>query len=164
MNARYVAIGSLASHVHVVEPCLVFWLLRMPFEIASVPAGTEIAIVNEALSRGWSLAGNHVAATCGSPIAMAPSSVWMNPESPKSSRVNGTPSYVATTVNVAPLVIPCFGVTVSSLSTRFVAAVVPFTVTLCRSSPMKSRLKADRFWVAFAVIVATPVSWSVAGS
>ena len=29
---------------------------------------------------------------------------------------------------------------------------------------MKSRLKADRFWVAFAWIVATPVSLSVAGS
>ena len=43
-------------------------------------------------------------------------------------------------------------------------AAAPSTLTERRSSPTKSRLKADRFWVAVAVIVATPVSWSVAGS
>ena len=41
---------------------------------------------------------------------------------------------------------------------------MPFTVTDRSRSPRKSKLNADRFCVALAVIVAMPVSLSVAGS
>ena len=122
--ARYGAIGSTASQFHVVHPPLVCSLVRTPLAIASRPAGTAMWYVNEALSRGWSLAGNQVAATCGSPWTIAPSSVGRNPRKPKPSWKigSGTPSYRATTVKVEPFVSPLFGLTVSSWPLRFVFA------------------------------------------
>ena len=80
--ARYDAIGSFASQVHVVQPLR----LLVPCEVAvgdrpASPAGTVISNVYAALSVGWSLTGNQVAATCGSPTTSAPSSVWMKPDS-----------------------------------------------------------------------------------
>src|SRR4051812_25553213 len=59
--------------------------------------------VNDALSRGWSFAGNHDDATWGSPTTIAPSPVWMTPEPPKSDSVGGTPSYRATIGEVRAL-------------------------------------------------------------
>ena len=52
MNARYVAIGSFASHVQVVHLPLVCSLFRTPLLMPSRPAGTVTAMVNDALSRG----------------------------------------------------------------------------------------------------------------
>ena len=63
--ARYGAIGSRAFHVHVVEPRRSRRRSSTPLDTASSPDGAVISIVNEALSIGWSLAGNHVAATSG---------------------------------------------------------------------------------------------------
>ena len=61
--------------------------------MASVPLGTAIDSSNVAASRGWSLEGNQVAATSGWPATIAPSSVCMKPEVPRSSwMVSGTPS------------------------------------------------------------------------
>src|SRR3954452_490165 len=106
--ARYVAIGSVASQFQVVRPAEVLLPRSFPFAIAWSPAGAVMWKVNDALSRGWSLAGNQLEAPWGSPATIAPSSVWMNPEAPKSSSVAGMPSYAATTVNVDPFVIPLF--------------------------------------------------------
>jgi len=67
-------------------------------EIASSPAGTVTTNVKLALSVGWSLSGNQLAATSGSPATTAPSSVCMNPASMLKSGpmticwVLGTPS------------------------------------------------------------------------
>lgn len=41
----------------------------------------------------------------------------------------------------------------SSSPSRTAAAVVPFTVTVCRALPAKSRSKRERAWVAVALIV-----------
>jgi hypothetical protein len=59
---------------------------------------------------------------------------------------------------------PCEGVTSSSASFCSARASAPSTFTLFVVSPVKSRLNRDRLLVAFAVIVATPSSTSVAGS
>ena len=53
--------------------------------MASSPSGTVAETLTEAASRGWSLEGNQVAATSGWPATIAPSSVWMKPEVPRSS-------------------------------------------------------------------------------
>ena len=85
--------GSVASHDQVVQPSSVSWSWSTPLEMASRPSGTVALTLTEAASRGWSLAGNHVAAPCGWPATIAPSSVGMEPERPKaSSIVCGTPS------------------------------------------------------------------------
>ena len=87
------AIGSSASQAQVVQPSSVSWPSRTPFEIASRPSGTVAVTATEAASRGWSFAGNQVAAPCGWPATIAPSSVCMKPDDPKaSSMVSGTPS------------------------------------------------------------------------
>jgi hypothetical protein len=52
----------------------------------------------------------------------------------------------------------------SSWSVRDQLAARPFTLIERTVSPTKSRLNRDRFWVAVAEIVATPVSRSVGGS
>ena len=50
-----------------VSPVLVRSDSSTPFEMASRPSGTVMAIVYDALSIGWSLTGNQVSATCGWP-------------------------------------------------------------------------------------------------
>lgn len=91
--ARYDAIGSTACQVQVLQPPAVRRPRGRPLATASNPSGTVIRNVYEALSLGWSLTGNHVAATAGSPATRAQSSVWMNPEMPSwSTIVSGTPS------------------------------------------------------------------------
>jgi hypothetical protein len=63
-------------------------------DTASRPLGTVTAMVKEALSIGWSLAGNQVAATSGWPMITTPSSVWKTPASPRlgSTMTCGIPS------------------------------------------------------------------------
>src|SRR5690349_24489458 len=85
-----------------------------PFEIASWPAGTVIAMSYVALSRGWSLLGNHHAADSGSPMARAPVRVVTQGVKPPTRRVEGVPSYVTVTVIELPLATACFGRTTSS--------------------------------------------------
>ena len=82
---RYDAIGSLATHDHVVQPLRVRWPASTPLATASSPAGTVMSNRYEAASLGWSLTGYHVAATSGCPTTRAPSSVWTNPEMPPST-------------------------------------------------------------------------------
>ncbi len=85
--ARYVAIGSSASQRHVVQPPWVLLSSRLPFAIASRPSGTVISNVKLALSVGWSFAGNHVEAPCGSPRINTPSSVRRGPDTPRASLI-----------------------------------------------------------------------------
>ena len=79
------AIGSLASQSQVVRPCFLHLPSSLPLATASSPAGTVTLKVKEALSVGWSFAGNHVAATCGSPAMIIPSSVANTPLTPNAS-------------------------------------------------------------------------------
>lgn len=137
----------------------------MPLEDASSPSGTATSIVYDAVSVGWSFTGNHVAATCGCPATRAPSSVGMKPDRPRFSTIGaGTPSYRTTTRNRERSRRPRCGVTVSSSPSRDQAAVRPSTTTDRTARPDRSRLNADRSWVACAVIVASPTITSVAGS
>ena len=48
------------------RPCRLRSTTRTPLAITSLPLGTVIRMSNDALSRGWSLAGNHQVAMCGS--------------------------------------------------------------------------------------------------
>ena len=65
---------------------------------------------------GWSLAGNQIEATCGSPTTTAPSLVCTKPTvpTPGSSNSLGVPWYVTTVVKPWPERIPWLGVTTSS--------------------------------------------------
>ena len=56
--------------------------VKIPLATAWVPFGTVMWNRYEALSLGWSLTGNQLAATCGSPTTTAPSSVWNQPFAP----------------------------------------------------------------------------------
>src|SRR5262245_45278944 len=98
--------GSTASQSHVDEAPFVRLPTNRPFAIAWRPVGAVMWYVNEALSRGWSFAGNHDDAPCGSPITIAPSPVARKPEPSRSGRAWGTPSYRATMVRFAPLARP----------------------------------------------------------
>ena len=122
--------------------------------------------VYEALSLGWSLTGNQVDATCGSPTTTEPSSVLNQPFEPStgSSIVVGIPSYRIRVTNQSPFGRPFFGVTINSWPFRRHFASWPSTLTERTVSPEKSRSNRDRSCVARDVIVATPLSWSVAGS
>ena len=134
-------------------------------ERASSPSGTVADTLTEAASRGWSLEGNQVAATSGCPATIAPSSVCMKPEVPRSSAmVSGTPSYSTTVVNSESSFKESSGVTVSSSPSRVQSASSSSTVIELISRPWKSRLKLDRCWVATAWMVATAVRTSVSGS
>jgi hypothetical protein len=157
--------GSAACHDQVVQPSSVSVPSRTPLEIASSPFGTVAETLTDAASRGWSLEGNQVAATSGSPATIAPSSVCMKPEVPRSSwMVSGTPSYRTTVVNSLDFRSESSGVTVSSPASRLQSASSPSTAMDRTVRPSKSRLKLDRCWVATAWMVATPVRTSVAGS
>ena len=157
--ARYGAIGSAASQFQVVQAPLACWPVRAPLAIASSPVGTVMWNVNDALSRGWSLAGNQVAATCGSPLTIAPSSVGMKPDRPSPPRERLRDAVVAGDDREGRRRSSGrSGLTVSSWPLRCVLALAPLTVSDRRRMPMKSKLKADRFWVARAVMVAMPVS------
>ncbi len=74
-NARYVAIGSVSRQCQVRCPPDRFEETRAPLPRASTSAGTLTFTSKRALSRGWSLLGNHQAAISGSPTAAAPSPV-----------------------------------------------------------------------------------------
>ena len=94
MVARYDAIGSRATHRHVVQPSRVRSRRSTPFATTSTPSGTVTSKVYEALSSGWSLTGNQAVADSGSPATMAPSVVAMKPAGrpkPGISNVTGTP-------------------------------------------------------------------------
>jgi hypothetical protein len=157
--------GSLARHRHVVHPLPVRRRTSIPLATASNPFGTVIRNVYDAVSLGWSLTGNHVSATCGCPTTRAPSWVWMNPDRPpNSSSVSGTPSYLTTVTKRVRSRIPRAGVILSSPPSRLHLARRPLTVIDRTVSPTKSRLYLERFWVARAVMVATPVRTSVEGS
>jgi hypothetical protein len=131
-------------------------------EIASSPRGTVISNVYDALSLGWSFTGYHVSAPWGWPTSSAPSSVWKKPD--VSGSVCGTPSYAMRTANLLWSRSPRDGLIVSSPSAWVHRARSPFTRTDRTVRPSKSRLKLDRFWVALASILATPVNVSVGGS
>jgi hypothetical protein len=96
--ARYEAIGSGACHSQVRWPPWRLRPSRRPWATTSRAAGAVTTKVQDALSIGWSLTGNQVAATSGWPATMAPLSVWMNPASmvkPGTSTISwvmGTPS------------------------------------------------------------------------
>ena len=64
-----------------------------PLETACNPRGTVMSTAYVALSLGWSLTGNHDAATCGSPITTAPSEVGKTPPGTcaSSSMTSGMP-------------------------------------------------------------------------
>jgi hypothetical protein len=76
----------------------------------------------------------------------------------------GLPLYSTTTVKGLPLTIPAAGVTTSSLPSARLVAACPSTVTSPATSRARSRLNADRSWVAVAVMVAVPPSCPVAGA
>src|SRR5687767_3608060 len=69
-NARYGAIGSAALQRQVSQPGSDVVPRNVPLLIACWPVGTETAMSKVALSRGWSLAGNHHGAICGSLVAI----------------------------------------------------------------------------------------------
>ena len=75
----------------------------------------------------------------------------------------GAPPRRTTVVKRWPFGSPCRGVTMLVVGLRQLAA-RPFTPIRADGQPTKSRLNRDRFWVAVAEIVATPVSRSVGGS
>jgi len=81
-----------------------------------MPRGTVSAIRYVALSDGWSFTGYQCAATCGSPIAMAPSDVVRKPYVPRfgSAKGTGVPSYRTRTVKLLPRRSGRAGVTTSS--------------------------------------------------
>src|SRR6185295_11703825 len=76
---RYVAIGSVSRHTHVVLPPLDAFERSTPFAIAVRPAGTVTEKSYVALSCGLSLHGNQPGEPCGSPTATEPSSVGTQP-------------------------------------------------------------------------------------
>lgn len=64
--------------------------MKVPFEIASTPFGTATLTSKVALSVGWSLDGNHQEAISGSPMARAPSGVFVHAVKPlRSFTVDG---------------------------------------------------------------------------
>ena len=67
-------------------------------------------------------------------------------------------------VKLSPFGIPLCGMTVSSPPFRSHSAAPPRTLIDSTVSPTKSRLNCERFCFARALIVAFPVSTSVAGS
>ena len=120
-----------------------------------------IAVVYVALSRGWSLTGNHVAATCGCPATTAPSGVWNQPAWPRagSSSRTGTPWYFIVTRNFCPFFRAFFGVTTSSCPVRVHEAATPLTRSASIFRPTKSRLNLESDVVAVA---RTPVTARIA--
>jgi hypothetical protein len=75
-----VAIGSRATHSHVVRPRWRLTSRRLPFATTSYPSGTVTSKAKEAGSSGWSFAGNQNVAASGWPTTSAPSVVVTNPE------------------------------------------------------------------------------------
>ena len=67
---------------------------RTPLATTSFPRGTVIRMSNDALSRGWSLAGNHQAAMCGSFMVTTSLSLASQLLSPCEVSVAGTPAYL----------------------------------------------------------------------
>ena len=75
--------------------------------ITSLPLGTVIRMSNDALSRGWSLAGNHQVAMCGSFMVTTSESLASQLLSPPDDSLAGTPAYRTETRNCWPLAIGC---------------------------------------------------------
>src|SRR5690606_38903623 len=108
--ARYGDIGSAASQRNVERSAASVRSTSRPPATASNPAGTVAVTLTIALSDGWSLDGNQVAAPIGSAITVDQSSPRStHPPSPMSPPVGdelpvrpGDPEYVTTTVVVSP--------------------------------------------------------------
>ena len=96
------------------RPCFFRFETRTPLATTSFPRGTVTRMSNDALSRGWSLAGNHQAAMCGSFMVTTSSRVASQLLSPCERSVAGTPAYLTRTRNWAPLAIAVAGVIRSS--------------------------------------------------
>ena len=82
--------------------------------ITSWPRGTVTRMSNDALSRGWSLAGNHQAAMCGSFMVTTSSGLASQLRSPWELSAAGVPAYFTMTRNCAPSAIGTAGVIRSS--------------------------------------------------
>ena len=84
--------GWVVSQVQIVCSPEASSAVRAPLPMTSRPVGAAIRSVKVALSEGWSLAGNQVAATRGWPTTTAPSGDSKTPAGPNaSSIVMGTP-------------------------------------------------------------------------
>jgi hypothetical protein len=111
-----------------------------------------------ALSRGWSLAGNHHGAMCGSLVAIASWSLSIQGNSPLTPMLRGVPWYRTRTVNRVPAFSGRPGVTTSSCRLGFVQlAGWPSTETAVGVST-RSRSNRLRFSVARAVTSVQPRS------
>ena len=64
-NARYGTIGSSAFQWYVAASPRTMRCTRRPLATTCLPRGTVTRMSTSALSRGWSLAGNHHGAMCG---------------------------------------------------------------------------------------------------
>lgn len=121
-----------------------------------------------ALSDGWSLDGNQVAAPIGSAITVDQSSPRStHPPSPMSPPAGdelpvrpGDPEYATTTVVVSPSESWRSGVTTISRPSRANVASASSTVTFDTSKPNRSRWKLRRSSVGTSVIVAVASSRS----
>ena len=124
----------------------------------SFPRGTVIRMSNDALSRGWSLAGNHQVAMCGSFMATTSVSLASQLLSPCEISMAGTPAYLTDMRNWVPLATGLAGLIRSSWSpVDRTWARRPLTVT-DRTGSRKSRLKRDRSWVARTSSLVRPAS------
>ena len=116
-NARYVAIGSFARQRNVVVPSPdVRRETRAPLLTTSLPSGTVMLTSIRALSDGWSLAGNHHGAMCGSSTVTTSCSSACQLLSPRYSASAGVPAYVTVTLKRRPSAIGFSGVMTSSCS------------------------------------------------
>src|SRR3954451_5792250 len=112
--------GSPSRQVNVVRPPLDERDVSNPLPTASRPSGTVIVIVEVALSRGLSLAGNQPGEPWGSPTTNAPSSVGTQPSMDLSGSVitDGTPAYSTRTAIAPPARTGAAGVMISSCPSR----------------------------------------------
>ena len=116
--------------------------------MTSLPFGTVMWMSNDALSRGWSLAGNHHTAMCGSFMVTTSEVLASQLRSPFDASAAGTPAYRTTTRNCCPGVSGEGGVMRSSWSPDcWNFALRPSTLTEL-TSRTKSRLNRDSSWVA----------------
>ena len=152
------AIGSTARQCTVVRPGFFRFETRTPLATTSFPRGTVTRMSNEALSRGWSLAGNHQVAMCGSFMVTTSSLLASQLRWPCERSSAGTPAYLTKTRNWAPLAIGAAGLIRSSWSpVARNRARLPLTVT-DRTGSRKSRWKRDRSWVARTSSLVRPAS------
>ena len=89
---------------------------RWPFATTCLPCGTVMWRSTRALSRGWSLAGNHHAAMCGSFIVTTSWRLASQFRSPSQAMRPGFPAYFTRTLNTSPVATGSAGVIRSSCS------------------------------------------------